>query len=197
MSYQLTVTDVVEHAFCPKFTYYGLVLGLKQYEEKRGTVMAGRKMHSKHERTNIAYLPHNIHGKKLVSVKFYSKALGLTGKIDEAVETNDEIVLVERKYTENNVVGPTLKVQLGLLAILIEENLHKPVRRAIVIFSKKQRKEVEVKLDQTMKSYALDMLNKTKKVILDGISPFSRFDNRCLNCCYRKICPVGSLNIAE
>lgn len=195
MSDQLTVTDVVEYAFCPKFTYYGIVLGLKQYEEKRGTIMAGRRMHSKHEKTNVTYLPHNIQGKKLTSVKFYSKNLGLIGKIDEAIETNDEVVLIERKYTENDIVGPTLKVQLGLLAILIEENIRKPVRKAIVIFSKKQRKEVEVKLDQTMKSYALDMFNKTKKVISDGISPFSRFDNRCLNCCYRKICPVGSLNI--
>jgi CRISPR-associated exonuclease Cas4 len=135
MNEPITVTDVVEHAFCPKFTYFGLVLGLKQYEEKRGTVMAGRRMHSKHEKTNLFYLPHNIKGKKLVSLKFYSKKYDFVGKIDEAVETNDEVVLVERKYSDNIIIGPTLKVQLGLLAILVEENIHKPVRRAIVIFS--------------------------------------------------------------
>ncbi len=30
----ISVTTVAEHVFCPKFTYYGHVLGLNQYEEK-------------------------------------------------------------------------------------------------------------------------------------------------------------------
>lgn len=194
MNNPITVTDVVEYTFCPKFTYYGLVLGLKQYEEKRGTVMAGRQMHSRHEKINLAYLPQHMEGKKLTSLKFYSKKYNLAGKIDEAIETDNEVVLIERKYSDNAIIGSTLKVQIGLLAILIEENIHKPVRKAIIIFSKKKREQVIVKIDQTITSYALKMLYNTKKVMRTGLNPSSKFDSRCLNCCYRKICPVGSLN---
>jgi CRISPR-associated exonuclease Cas4 len=193
----LTVTDVVEHVFCPKFTYYSSVLGLKQYEEKRGTVKAGRQLHQKHEKTNKDYTPQPFLGKKLTGRKYYSQKLNLSGKIDEAVETQDEIILIERKYTDYTELQDTLKVQLGLLSILIEENTGKPVKKAQVIFSKQNRIVKNYQIDESIKRYALKMLNETKKVISNSIIPFSEFDNRCLNCCFRKICPTGSLNIDE
>ncbi len=193
----LTVTDVVEYVFCPKFTYYSSVLGLKQYEEKRGTVKAGRRLHKKHEKTNIAYMPQLFSGKKLVGCKYYSQKLNLSGKIDEAIESQNEIILIERKYSDYVELKDTLKVQLGLLSILIEENTGKPVRKAQIIFSKQNRIVKNFQIDELMKQYALEMLNKTKEVISSSIIPFSEFDNRCLNCCFRKICPTGSLNTDE
>lgn len=93
--------------------------------------------------------------------------------------------------------GRYAKSSVGLLSILIEENTGKPVRKAQVIFSKQNRIVKNYQINESIKQYALDMLNETKKVISNGIIPFSEFDNRCLNCCFRKICPTGSLNIAE
>lgn len=78
---------VVEHVFCPKFTYYGQILGLNQYEGKRGTVISGKELHLKHEKTNLRFLPMNLRGKKLVASRFYSKKYNFSGKIDEAVES--------------------------------------------------------------------------------------------------------------
>lgn len=190
----ITVTTVVEYVFCPKFTYYINVLGLNQYEGKRGTVMAGKTLHSKQEKTNITYIPKDIEGRKLVSLQFYSKKYNFTGKIDEAIENRDEVILVERKYSDYVLIGPTINAQLGLLAILIEENIGKPVKKAIVIFSKKHRNEIIVDIDDKIKTFAIKMLENTRDVIKSGIIPPSNFDNRCLNCCFRKICPVGSLN---
>lgn len=193
----VTVTDVVEHVFCPKFTYYSSVLGLRQYEEKRGTVKTGRQLHQKHEKTNKDYTPHLFTGKKLIGCKYYSPKLDLSGKIDEAVETQGEIILIERKYTDYAKLQDTLKVQLGLLSLLIEENTGKPVRKAQVIFSKQNRIVKNYQIDESIKQYALEMLNETKKVAYGCTIPFSKFDNRCLNCCFRKICSTGSLNIDE
>lgn len=194
MSMPLTVTDVVEYAFCPKFTYFINVLGLDQYEQKRGTVSAGRKLHLLHERNNLNYIPYADKGKKLVASKFYSEKLDLSGKIDEAIETDDEIILIERKYSDTCDISKTLLVQLGLLSILIEENLGKPVKKAVVIFNKTKRKQIPVVIDDVIKNHSLEILENTKKVIQMGIMPDADFDNRCLNCCFRKICPVGSLN---
>lgn len=190
----LTVTDVVEYTFCPKFTYFINILGLDQYEQKRGTVTAGRNLHQSHERNNSNYTPHANKGKKLIARKFYSEKLDLSGKIDEAIETDDEIILIERKYSDIYDISDILLVQLGLLSILIEENLEKPVKKAVVIFNKTRRKQIPVVIDDVIKNHSLEILEKTKKVIQMGIMPDADFDNRCLNCCFRKICPVGSLN---
>lgn len=196
MNDYVSVTTVVEHTFCPKFTYYGHVLGLMQYEEKRGTVQTGKLLHKRRETTNKDYIVHGLRGKKLVALKLYSKQLSLIGKIDEAVDLDDEIVIIEHKFS-NPVVGNTIKVQLGLLAILLEENLKKPVRRAIVVFTKKNRVEIEVKINEELKKMAIRMFYDALSVINSGTSPKSKFDDRCLNCCYRKVCPVGSLKISE
>ena len=110
------------------------------------------------------------------------------------METSKEIILIERKYSDNPIIGDTTKTQLGLLSILLEENMHKPVKQAIVIFHKKKRQVLEITIDKEMKRYSLRMLDETMNVIFSGNNPAAKFDGRCLNCCYRKICPVGSLN---
>lgn len=197
MTIFLTVTDVVEYVFCPKFTYFINVLGLKQFEQKRGTVTAGRKLHDKHEKGNLKYTPQEFSGKKIIAHKFFSEKHGLSGKIDEAIEMENEIILIERKYSDNHTIYPTLRVQLGLLSILLEENLHKPVRKAIVIFNKNKRKEIHIKIDDVIKKESLVLLEDVKKIISNETMPESNFDNRCLNCCFRRICPTGSLNGIE
>ena len=193
----LTVSDVVEHAFCPNFTYYISVLGLSQYQGKRGTVKAGRQMHRRREQTNAGYIPAGLNGKKIVGNTYHSRRLDLVGRIDEAVVTNDEIVLVERKYSDRTELVDTLRVQLGLLAMLVEENTGKPVRKAIVVYAKGSRVVKEYPVDEDMREFALRTLAGTKRVIDSGAMPDATFDNRCLNCCFRRICPIGSLNTGQ
>ena len=190
----ISVTTVVENVFCEKFTYYTEVLGLEQYEEKRGTVISGKSFHKKHEKTNQKFVPKNIEGKKIISVKFYSKKYDFLGIIDEAIELADQVILIERKFSNYSKIHDTIKVQIGLLAILVEENMRKPVKKAHVIFHKDKRDEIIVPIDKNMKDFAIKMLSRTKRTLDTGVMPESHFDNRCLNCCYRKICPEGSLN---
>lgn len=191
----LTVTDVVEYAFCKKFTYYTHVLGLKQYEEKRGTVMAGRKIHESYERTNRTYIPYALrNARKYINIQLHSSRLGLTGKADEVLELSKTLILIERKYSEGRVIHDTQRTQIGLLALLLEENLGKPVTKAIIIFLKGEKTRIEIQIDEKIKSFALEMLAGARKVIDSGTSPVENYDARCGNCCFRKICPVGSLN---
>jgi CRISPR-associated exonuclease Cas4 len=185
----LSVTNVVEHAFCPRFTYFQLVLGIEQREGKRGTVLAGRTFHSRHSTTNKSYKIKRLNGVKLTEILLYSKEYMFSGKIDEAIEASDEILIIERKYSDYVVVGPTMKTQLGLLAILAEENFGKKVKRAVIVFDKTKRVEIPVKITKNIKQLALSVLQKTRDVLSSGLIPPSKFDNRCLNCCYRKICP--------
>ncbi|MCW4009947.1 MAG: CRISPR-associated protein Cas4 [Candidatus Bathyarchaeota archaeon] len=189
MSNCLSVTNAVEHAFCPRFTYFQLVLGIEQREGKRGTVQSGRAFHSRHSTTNKTYKIKRLDGIKQTELLLYSKKYSFSGKIDEAIEGEDQMLIIERKYSDYIIVGLTLKTQLGLLAILAEENIGKKVNQAIVVFDKKGRVEVQVNITEKIKQNALLMLQKTSHIIETGRMPYSKHDNRCLNCCYRKICP--------
>ena len=189
MSSCLSVTNAVEHAFCPRFTYFQLVLGIEQREGKRGTVQAGRAFHSRHSTRNKTYKVKRLEGTKLTELMLYSKKHVFSGRIDEAIEAGDQILVIERKYSDYMFIGATLKTQLGLLAILAEENTGKKVKQAIVVFDKNERVEVPVKITEKIKQNALEVLQKIRHIISSGDMPFSKHDNRCLNCCYRKICP--------
>ena len=170
-------------------------MGLEQYEEKRGAVKSGKKHHAESEKRNKSFVPNNLLGRKITSQKFYSKKYEFVGIVDHAVELDDQIILIERKYAEHNKIHDSIRVQLGLLALLLEENLHKPVRCAYVYFAKNnKRTKLQIDIKQDTKNFALKMLNETKNTIKSGIMPESNFDNRCINCCYRKICETGSLN---
>lgn len=191
----LSITNIVENTFCPKFTYYGIVLGLEQYEQKRGTVQSGRRHHANSEKTNKNFVPKNLSGEKITSVKMYSKKYRYVGVVDHAIITDDEVIIIERKYMDQRKIFSTLKVQLGLLAILLEENLHKPVHKAYVIFTKNSsRTQTTVEIDAAMREHALNMLTETRQIISMGSIPNSSYDSRCVNCCYRNVCDVGSLN---
>lgn len=189
MSNCLTVTNAVEHAFCPRFTYFQLVLGIEQREDKRGTVQSGRAFHNRHSTANKSYKINRLDGIKQTELLLYSKKYLFSGKIDEAIETDKEILIIERKYSDYILIGSTIKTQLGLLAILAEENTGKKVNKAIIVFNKTERVEVPVNITEKIKHTALRMLQKTNQTIASGNMPYSNHDNRCPNCCYRKICP--------
>jgi CRISPR-associated protein Cas4 len=172
-------------------------MGLNQNEERRGTVLAGRALHKRHEQENRVYIPASLSGEKLVGIRLYSKTLDLSGQIDEAIELSKELVLIERKYSDYVAVSDTLRVQIGLLALLLEENLGKPVTRAKIIFSKTSWKELEVLVDDSVRDFALKMLHEAREVVKLGIEPEERANGRCINCCFRKTCSAGSLYIRQ
>ena len=66
-----------------------------------------------------------------------------------------------------------------------------------MIFSKTKRKIIHISIDDSIRDESLRMLNDVKNTIKNEIMPESDFDNRCLNCTFRRICPTGSLNTDE
>lgn len=231
----LRVTDVVEDEFCPKFTYFGHVLGLPQHEGRRGTVQVGRAHHARHEGQNRGFVPASLRPapqgapaqargrrgefvpsslawadpsaraarptraartaapRKVVGLLLHSDRLGLVGKIDEAVIVGGEATLIERKHSDHTRITGTRRVQAGLLAMLMEESLGVAVRRARFVFTKERRVAVDVDVDEGVRRAALRALERAQETLRTGLMPDSRYDARCENCCYRRICPVGSL----
>src|SRR5579883_652505 len=52
----LTVTHLLEHLYCPRFTYFEYVLGIPEQQEKRTLVQKGRAVHEERRHTNPNYL---------------------------------------------------------------------------------------------------------------------------------------------
>lgn len=140
-----------------------------------------------------APLPVSAAPQKLVGLMLSSERLGIVGRVDEAVVVGGEAVLVERKYSDVTRITGSRAVQAGLLAMLLEESLGVKVRRARYVFTKSRRVTVEVAVDEGVRRAALRALSRAKRTIQTGIMPDSRYDARCHDCCYRRVCPVGSL----
>ncbi|MEZ6115702.1 MAG: hypothetical protein R3C28_03910 [Pirellulaceae bacterium] len=52
----ITVTHVLEHLFCPRFTYFEYVLAMPERQEKRWKVQKGREVHLERTKVNKSYL---------------------------------------------------------------------------------------------------------------------------------------------
>ena len=52
----ITISDVLEYLFCPRFIYFMHCLAIPQHEESRFKVMKGREVHDEKRITNTEYL---------------------------------------------------------------------------------------------------------------------------------------------
>jgi CRISPR/Cas system-associated exonuclease Cas4 (RecB family) len=52
----ITISDVLEYLFCPRFIYFMHCLDIPQHEESRFKVLKGREVHEEKRITNTEYL---------------------------------------------------------------------------------------------------------------------------------------------
>ncbi len=82
----ITVSDVMEYLFCPRFIYFMYCLGIPQHEEKRYKVLKGRALHEAREKMNKSYMRKKLQCvRKDVAVYLVSKRNYLKGEVDEVL----------------------------------------------------------------------------------------------------------------
>src|SRR3954451_16194770 len=79
----LTVTHVLEHLYCPRFTYFEYVLGVPERQGLRPLVRKGRQAHEERKKINPHYLRKKLGvvGRQF-DVPLASRALGVRGAVD-------------------------------------------------------------------------------------------------------------------
>lgn len=188
----VTPSEVIEHLYCPRFTYFMNCLNIPQHEELRYKVLKGRELHEKREDSNREYLRKRLGCiDKDISVYLTSKTLGVRGVVDEVLHLSDGTLSpLDYKYTEyNDYTFETHKVQSVLYALLIMENYPKPVKRGFICYSKDGSKVKEIIYSDKDFCYAKDVVAEIFRVILTGYYPKkTRWHNRCVDCCYRNVC---------
>lgn len=188
----ITPSEVIEHIYCPRFTYYMNCLHIPQHEEQRYKVLKGRTIHEKRENENVRYLRKKLGCiNKEISVYLASKTIRVRGIIDEVLHLKDGTLSpFDYKYAEySDFTFKTHKVQSTLYALLIQEKYQKPVKKGFVCYTRSRSKVKEIIYNASDFNEAKAVVDEIFKVIEKGFYPKkTKWRSRCIDCCYRNIC---------
>jgi CRISPR-associated exonuclease Cas4 len=188
----LTVTHLLEHLYCPRFTYFEHVLGVPERQERRALVLKGRQAHEERRRTNPHYLRKKLGVvRRQFDVPLASAALGVRGSVDEVLTLADGTMApLDYKFAEApREVFHNQKMQSALYGLLIREAFGVPVRRGYLCYVRSKHRIVELEHAEEDFDEVRRALAEILEVIRTGLfPPATSRKARCRDCCYRNIC---------
>lgn len=184
---ELTVTDVRQHAYCPRIPYYQYAMPLERPVTAKMDL--GKE---EHESTSAKEARRTLkaygikEGERRFGVSLYSESLGLRGKIDMVILTSREVIPVEYKMASS--VGLHHKYQLTAYAMLVEHALGGAVNRAFAYLTP-AKKAQEVPITPAMRAQVRKTLAELRASIANERLPKpTPHRKRCTDCEYRRFC---------
>ena len=188
----LTPSEVLEHVFCPRFTWFMNVQHIEQHEDTRFKVLKGREVHQRRETENTRYLRRKIGVvKRETAVYLASSRLGLRGIVDDVLWLKDGTMApLDYKYTQHrDAVFKTHRIQVLIYALLIKEVYQARVDRGYVAYIRGGSQLLEVPLDAGSIREITGLVDEIFGIITTGRLPRrTSSPARCQDCCYRNIC---------
>jgi CRISPR-associated exonuclease Cas4 len=188
----LTPSEVIEHIFCPRFTYFMNVLMIPQFEDRRYKVLKGREIHRQREKQNRDYLRKKIHVvRRERQVYLASPVLHVRGIVDEVLTLKDGTMApLDYKYTPyREQAFKTHRIQVTLYGLVIREIYKCPVNRGYVAYIRNGGKLIEVPITEIEEQEALGVVAEIFDIICTGRIPRrTGYRKRCADCCYKNIC---------
>lgn len=188
----LTPSEVLEHIYCPRFTWFMNVQQISQHEDRRFKVLKGREVHQRRETENKTYLRRKIGVvKREIAVYLASPQLRLRGIVDEVLWLNDGTMApLDYKYTEaREAVFKTHRIQLLMYAMLIQEVYQSRVEKGFVAYIRGGNQLLEVPVDEQGIAQVKDIVEEIFAIISSGKLPKrTPHRARCHDCCYKNIC---------
>ena len=190
----LTPTDVLEHLWCPRFTWFMHVQHIDQHEDQRYKVQKGKRIHQQRDDQNKSYLRKKIGViKKQNEVYLASAKLRLRGFVDEVLWLKDgSMAPLDYKYTEiadHKYVYQTHETQIIIYALLIEDNYQQSVNKGFIAYIRGQQQLKEVILTSKNRQIIQQHVDDIFAIIATGRLPKrARNKRHCSDCCYKNIC---------
>jgi CRISPR-associated exonuclease Cas4 len=185
----LAVSDLLNHRFCARITWFAYVLGVRQ----RGTVKTdhGRGEHERwveRERNRWKEGASVRARSKLVSAEVASERLLLRGKVDALVGEDGSVAPYEVKATAPpQRPWPGQVLQLAAYALLLEERHGRPVTRGYLHYLEGDVVR-EQPIEEADKQAVRDMLAEIQSVVTSETMPPRAPPTHCRDCVYAKIC---------
>ncbi len=188
----ITISDVLEYLFCPRFIYFMHCLEIPQHEEMRFKVLRGREVHEEKRSINPHYLRKKIGVlRREQNVFLASKEHCIKGIVDEVLFLDDGTAApFEYKFAEfKGKIFRTYRNQLALHAMMIQEQFKVEVTRGFICFVRTRDHVEVVALSEKDFERAREIVQEILKIIGTGYFPKkSRSRVHCIDCCYRNIC---------
>ena len=188
----ITITHVLEHLYCPRFTYFEHVLAIPERQEQRWKVQKGREVHLERANVNKSYLRKKLGvTRREFDVPLASEKLQIRGIADEVLTLNDGTMApFDYKYAKApKKTFRTLKFQAVLYGMLIEEIYGLPANRGFICYTRSNYQVFEIPFSARLKSQAIKIVQEVINVITKGFLPAATsVKTRCVDCCYRNIC---------
>lgn len=187
----LTPSDVLEHLYCGRFTYFEQHLGLPEFQERREKVRRGRDLHTVREATNRSYLRKRLGvTDKRIDVSLSSPRHHLRGRLDEVLFFADGTAgPLDYKFAKDSGrVYSTLRTQSAIYALLIRETYGLPARRGYIVYTRSRNRVVELTYEPEDFLRIGRIVREIMEVVGRGKLPRRAPASRCIDCCYRSIC---------
>jgi len=185
---------VLEHCFCPRFTYFEHVLAIPERQEKRFKVQKGREIHKRLTAVNKSYLRKKIGCVKRERNVYLSTDKGLIGVVDEVLALDDgTFAPLDYKFAEyQGTVFKTYKIQAAFYAHLIRRHYPGDVSRAFLVYTRSRNKLIEVALGPAEDALLRRIVVEIVRILSCGSLPSKGAStNACRDCCYKNICDRG------
>jgi CRISPR-associated exonuclease Cas4 len=185
---ELRVTDLKQYAYCARIPFYQNVMGFTgkpTYKMQRGHE-AQSAIESLERRRKLREYG-LVEGRRHFGSLLFSKSLGLSGKLDLLIETDDACYPVDFKYTTGRPHHNHL-LQLAGYSLLIAEHFSKPVPAGF-IFVITDDATFRFAMTQQLRSEALSALASIHDTIEREAFPEpTPVRGRCYDCEYRNFC---------
>lgn len=185
----LAVSDLLNHRYCGRITWFAYVLGVRQ----RGTVKTehgrgeherwlGREQRRRREGADVRTQ------RKLVSVEVTSEELMLRGRMDALIDESGEPAPYEVKATAAPLrPWPGQVLQLAAYALLLEERYGRPVNRGYLHYLEGDVVR-ELRIGEDERTAVRKVLADIQEVVTTEAMPQRAPWSHCRDCVYRKIC---------
>lgn len=182
----LTVTDLKNWAYCPRVVYYTTFLARRPTTFKMDDGRA-RHAHTTELEERRSLRAYGLReGERQYHLYLRSERLGLSGLLDMAIVTAEEVIPVEFKAARS--VSYNHRVQLAAYALLVGERWPRPVQRGYV-YTIPSRRAHQVAMTAELTGTVEAMLEEIRRCLeTESKPPPTVARQRCRDCEFRRYC---------
>ncbi|MGH7593908.1 MAG: CRISPR-associated protein Cas4 [Gemmatimonadales bacterium] len=185
---ELTVNDLKQWVYCPRVPYYRHVMPVAfvpTFKMERGRDVEAAVAAMEKRRGFRRYGLER--GERRFNVWLHSEALGLAGKLDLLIVTDDACYPVDFKDTDGGV-RYNHRIQLAAYALLVEQSLGLPAQLAFVYLIP-SRQLVAVPVGAKERAVVARAMAELRRLVEGEITPEpTPVRARCVACEFRNYC---------